>query len=239
MIGLRLVKPDQSGLLRWNSDGLKYIVECWAYTEKEDFQDAFKRKYTARTAPPRTPAEKCMLPVQNLPLEIAEERTMWNRETGLLYSDWKEQYVAEKRLFPVAANERCSEYCRGLQWVLDYYTGQRPVDQEWMYPWTYPPLWSELEAFLETYPLCQPPAPQGHTIQPQEQLTLVLPLESWSLVRNPVLKAVPENAPHFWPLLTTFHTLGKRFMWECPPNIPIMTYRRLLALVKRTVAQGV
>ena len=64
-------------------------------------------------------------------------------------------------------------------------------------------------------------------LKAQEQLTLVLPLESWWLIRDPALKGVPERLPHFWPAEFGFSTLGKRWLWECPPEIPILVPRRL------------
>jgi 5'-3' exonuclease len=128
--------------------------------------------------------------------------------------------------------ERCCEYLRGLQWALDYYLGQREVSREWVYSLTYPPMWSDLAEFLQTFPLPEPPISKRAGIQAEEQLTLVLPLESWNLIRNPVLKSVPSRAPHFWPKNFTFSTLGKRWMWECHPNIPIPTIHRLLAIIQ-------
>ena len=244
--GVALVSQELAGgekkqFWRWNPVALKKILEFWGSTEEADLEHAFKRKFAMRTHPPKTQAERVMLPLQNLPLESGEEGRMWNRATGKLYPDWRAQYSIEKReraLTSVEIEERCSEYFKGLQWVLDYYTGQRPISEEWMFPWTYPPLWTDLRVFLEGNSLPEVLGALGSSrIQPQEQLTLVLPLESWSLIRNPVLKAVPAAAPHFWPRSFTFTTLGKRWMWECPPDIPILTLRRLLALTtsKRTV----
>jgi len=236
---LTLVSTDLEGgkgLWRWNPVALKKVFELWGTTEEEDLEHAFKKKYMMRTYPPKSEAERCMLSVQNFPLESAEESRMWNRGTGKLHSDWQVRYSMEKRsrgLTSVEIQERCSEYCGGLQWALDYYTGQRPVSGEWMFPWTYPPLWSNLRIFLERNTMPEITAVAGRQIQPQEQLTLVLPLESWSLIRNPVLKAVPAAAPHFWPRTFTFTTLGKRWMWECPPDIPILTLRRLLAFTRK------
>ena len=235
-----LIVMDSAGVYRWNIAALRRIFQTWSEVQEEDLEHAFKRKYTMRTYPPRTEKERQMLPVENFPLEAAEEQTMWNRQTGKLENDWKERYYMEKGdrfLTSCEIQEHCSEYCRGLQWALDYYLGQREVSQEWVYPWTYPPMWSELLGFLGGS-LPEPPLSQGLVIQPQEQLSLVLPLESWSLIRNPVLKSVPNQAPQFWPRTFTFSTLGKRWMWECPPRIPIMSIRRLLSLThNRTVTE--
>jgi len=226
-----LVSQGPSLLWQWNHAALSRVFEAWTKTEEEDIEHAFKQKYTMRGPPPRSPAEQCMLPVQNFPLEDAQERTMWNRQTGKLLDTWKEKYYMEMRerpLMPVEIQERCKQYCSGLQWTLDYYCGQAPVDQEWMYPWTYAPLWSDLHGFLLKCELPEAPQPKDIQIKPQEQLTIVLPLESFHLIRRAELRAIPQKIPHFWPKTFGFTTLGKRWMWECPPTIPILTIRRLL-----------
>ena len=234
--GRRLLERGADGLWRWSHGALSQIFETWSGTEEADIEHAFKRKYSMRPMPAKTLAEQCMLPIQNLPLDYAEESRMWNRDTGKLYADWRVRYSAERELTIVEIGERCAEYCRGLQWALDYYTGQAPISQEWMYPWTYPPLWSELHAYLSAAPLPGAPKPGIKSLQPQEQLTLVLPLESWTLIREPGLRAVPTMIPHFWPKTFAFTTLGKRWLWECPPVIPILTIARLASVYKRAIA---
>ena len=79
--------------------------------------------------------------------------------------------------------------------------------------------------------LPSPPILLEIPLQPQEQLSIVLPLESWSLIRNPRLRGIPALAPAFWPRKFEFMSLGKRMMWECPPRIPILTPARLRALL--------
>lgn len=228
-----LVNDDGDGLWKWNKEALLKVLGWWAATECEDIEHSFQKKYKMRPQPPRSHAEQCLLPLQNLPIELAEESRIWSRQTGKLSADWKTGYYMEKRartLMPVEIEERCVEYLRGLQWNIDYYTGQRPVSGQWMYPWTYSVLWSDLYATLAGMDLPQPPTveqEQEQPLQPQEQLALVLPLESWWLIRDPILKAVPNKIPHFWPDRFGFSTLGKRWMWECPPEIPILIPNRL------------
>lgn len=226
------------GLWKWNRDALLSIIEPWALTECADIEHSFVKKYKMRPQPAKTQAEQCMLPLQNLPIELAEESRIWSRQTGLLMPDWKAGYYREKRgrtLTSVEIEEKCLQYLKGLQWNIDYYCGQRPVSGVWMYPWTYSPMWSDIHSVLlnsETMPLA-PAVDIEDALQPQEQLTLVLPLESWWLIRNPVLKAVPSQIPHFWPSRFEFSTVGKRWLWECPPEIPILVPSRLRSLIKQ------
>ena len=151
--------------------------------------------------------------------------------------NWKDGYYMEKRerfLTSMEINERCLEYLKGLQWNIDYYTGQRPISKVWMYPWTYSPLWSDIHDCLErTREMPLPPQTDStFVLKPQEQLTLVLPRRSWSLIRDPILRTVPNKIPHFWPDEFTFSTIGKRWLWECPPEIPILNPERLRAATR-------
>ena len=230
---LPLLVMDVDGFWTWSLEALKLIVESWAATEREDVEHSFQKKYKMRPQPPKTHAEQCMLPVQNLPIELAEESRIWCRATGRLADDWVAGYYREKRgrnLTPEEIRERCVEYLRGLQWNIDYYTGQRRVSGEWMYPWTYAPTWSDIWLALRadaTAFMAPPPIENDRPLQSQEQLALVLPLESWWLIRDPALKGVPARLPHFWPGQFGFSSVGKRWLWECPPEIPIMVPSRL------------
>jgi 5'-3' exonuclease len=231
--GLRLTRVDPESGLVVNVAGLRHIVRTWATAEDEDMLRGIQRKYKMRQPPARSEAERAMMGVQNLPLEWAAENCLWSPERGVLHEDWRDRYYAESA--PAALEDiraRCEEWCKGLQWILDYYTGQRPVSRTWFYPWSHPPLWADLGVFLEKGfgdRLTMPPE-TGNPVQPQEQLTIVLPMESWGLIRDARLRAVAAHMPAFWPKKFEFESLGKRWMWECEPRIPILTPARLRAV---------
>lgn len=229
-IGETLIHKRESGLV-WNKKALQYILTKWASTEEEDITHTFKQKHKGRGPPPRTENERKLLPVTNLPLVWADENRLCDEQ--VLHEGWKDHYYMEddSNLTRSDITERCVKYCEGLQWILDYYTGQSEVSREWMYPWTYPPLWSDLLQYVQgIHVLPVPPVQQERHLQPQEQLTLVLPLESFYLIRENRLKTIPSKLPHFWPSKFDFHSLGKRQLWECPPRIPILTPARLFSL---------
>ena len=215
--------------------GLLRILTSWSLTEDEDIRHTFQRKTQVRMGAPRTETERLMLPVQNLPLEWAEELALWNPVTRKLYPDWQERYGmngSDVPLTPEDIEQRAIRYVEGLQWILDYYTGQRPVSAEWHYPWNLPPLWLQIAAAILAYPPGQLPIPPSAEtdpapLKPQEQLSMVLPLESWWLVRDISLRTAPERLRAFWPKRFGFHSLGRRFLWECEPKLPCLTARRL------------
>lgn len=229
-----LTEWDARGHVTVNREALQVILERWASLEEESIKTAFKNKYK-RKLYPRTPAEQVMMPVQNLPLEWAAEKGMWNRSTGGLEEDWREAYYSYRTPFTVTDGDvrgRCLEWCRGLQWILDYYTGQAPVDREWMFAWSYPPLWRDLAITVESLDTLPSVSSDARLpLKPQEQLALVLPRESWWLIRDSGLVGLPSKAPVFWPSSFEFVSLGRRQLWECEPAIPILTPGRLRALV--------
>lgn len=237
--GDTLLYEDQAyGIWKWNRGALLRILGEWAATEKEDIEHTFQKKYKMRPQPPRSHADQCLAPLENMPIEVAEEARLWSRSTGVLLPEWKCAYYMEKRgrtLTATEIREKCVEYLRGLQWNIDYYTGQMPVSNEWMYPWTYAPLWSDLYATVASMDAGLPSVMMvdARPLQPQEQLSLVLPLESWWLIRDSRLKAVPTKIPHFWPATFGFSTLGKRWLWECPAEIPILVPKRLFLVTEQ------
>jgi 5'-3' exonuclease len=71
------------------------------------------------------------------------------------------------------------------------------------------------ELFVGTMPNLEP-------IKPQEQLALVLPLQSYMLVRDKTLKRLPIEKPQYWPSSFELFTAGHKQMWECEAVIPII-----------------
>ncbi len=188
----------------------------------------FADKYKGRGPPPRNEREKAMASVQNLPLEWAEEVAIYQRSSHGLVEGWEDIY-RDKWLRGAGVEQTCSEYMRGLQWILDYYLG-RPVSYMWYFPWNVPPLWRDVVKALEVVGAIAPPLVTS-PVAPAEQLAMVLPEGSWRLVQDARLRRLPSLAPHFWPATFGFFSVGKRFMWECEAEVPILTIHRLKSLL--------
>ena len=159
---------------------------------------------------------------EGLPLKWDAEAVLMNGK--VLKEGWKEEYW---RILSANYDVEhvCGEYVKGFQWIIDYYTG-KPVNSSWMFPAWIPPLWSDLAAFLEVERTveisadCQEPTPQ-------EQLAMVLPLESWGLIRDSVLRRLPALMPQMWPRKFGFVSLGRKWLWECEAKIPVLMVGRL------------
>jgi 5'-3' exonuclease len=224
--GERLVEPDGSVRPR----GVSKLLKRWAVTEETWIAENFDHKYKARPMPPRNERDRLMAQVERLPLEWKAESAIWKAESGLI-SGWEEVYK-QKWLHGAGAEQVVGEYLRGLQWIIDYYLG-RPVSYSWYFPWNVPPLWKDVVANLEVDRDITAP-PETKPVAPQEQLAMVLPMDSWWLLREPRLRSLPARLPAYWPRQFGFFSVGRRWLWECEAQLPILTPERLdVALGRR------
>jgi 5'-3' exoribonuclease 2 len=176
----------------------------------------------------------------NWPLFHIEEEVLIDKSLRktTLYPHWKELYLT--RFFKGyhydinTIQMICKEYLHGIQWIWAYYTGG-DVCYNWYYPHSLPPLWEWIRDYLHkvnTMPLLSPVALRAADIRPVEQLSIVLPLESWSLIPPCLERTLPKVAPHFFPTSFSFESVGKRFFWECESLIPLPTIMELKRLMR-------
>ena len=66
---------------------------------------------------------------------------------------------------------------------------------------------------------------------------MVLPLESWGLIRNTDLKRLPLLAPQYWPVEFGFQSAGRKWLWECEAILPSLTADRLREILEREKQQ--
>jgi len=211
---------------------LKGIAGRWATDENERMLAMIMSKQEqARRGLGKKYAEE---PLEGLPLE-------WNVEAALLVSGnvlsekWRDVYwgwMNPSLGHSYAFTDRqtvCAEYFKGFQWVLDYYTGL-PINTSWMFPYWIPPLWSDLSrSVCDEIPAISETSTEP---TPQEQLTMVLPLQSWGLIRDPHLRRLPAIAPQMWPLSFSFFSAGRKWLWECEALVPVLTAARVRHLLK-------
>lgn len=156
------------------------------------------------------------------PLRLCDELALIDR--GKLRADWSAVYY-DRYLGINSGGELdhvCDRYVYGLQWICKYYSGSA-IDQKWYFHWYLPPLWSDLAAWLEDGDLFVGDMPNLEPIKPQEQLSLVLPLQSYMLVRDKILRRLPAEMPQYWPSTFELFTAGHKQMWECEAVIPIIS----------------
>jgi len=215
-----LISMDSDGVIRPNPSGLKYFAFWMSRQEERLIVTTIRKKMSARLGE---------VEADNLPLREQAEKPMIQLSNGdqvVLRKDWHSTYCklalgedsVEKR------KSRASDFWKGWCWILDYYQGRR-VDLEWVYPEGYPPSWSDLVTFFQ---LPLPDSwPQNELLRPKEQLALVLPMSSWSLLLNTEFRTLPAKLPQYWPNAFGYETFAKRFGWECEPMIPMLSPGRL------------
>ena len=210
--GTSLVCPDT---LELREDGLLRLLRMFASQEETHiahalFQKQRQARYVDRSLP---------LGDKDWPLTQNEEAFLL-RGKDTLVPGWQELY--RTTFFPGQEVSRiCSEYLYGIQWNWAYYTGRyEEVCFNWYYPFTLPPLWTWMSD--QTCPSFPGTVQVRVTdIRPVEQLAAVLPLESWGLIPPCAERSLPLLAPYWFPSSFSFHSVGKRFFWECEAMIPI------------------
>lgn len=213
---------QEEGLWKMNYSAVATLLRGWASAEEDKLTHSFKKKIQMRGHAVASEKSLETLPLEN-PVEFAVlfvENKVWQLKRG-----WQDVY-RKQWLFCKDSSDLdkcCREYLIGLQWVLDYYTGQRQVDMTWYYPRLIPPLWCDLTRYVESHSIPEPQISTGKPIQPEEQLAMVLPLQSWHhLPQKSPLRSLPSLYPQFWPEEFSFFTAGRIRLWECEPLLPIL-----------------
>lgn len=226
-----------SGTGKWRIEGLRACFAWLARREEEWVQLAASAKLKQRFQRTRgnTPQEHTADEWNKTPLRACEEMALVGIG-GKLRPDWRRVYY-DRWLGINTADEIdkvCEEYCRGLTWILDYYKGGAPaVDNTWHFAWYIPPLWGSLASWATratSLPTAGPLEGYG-PLKPQEQLALVLPIASYWLIRDRVLRRLPSIAPELWPKKFELFMAGRKQLWECEALIPLLTPQRLRVLL--------
>lgn len=226
--------------LSWSRDGLLACLE-WLEEREHGAMETHcalkvaKRYQPARGATPqevaydewmKTPLRQC----EDLALVAVVRKDESNKTVCTLKQNWRTVYY--RHWFGNGFEEDssrqtvCVEYLRGLDWIVKYYMGC-PVATKWCFPWLLPPLWTDLATTVRKDGFAYAPAPYGPTVEPQEQLAMVLPLASWWLIRDATLKEIPKAAPQYWPQTFGLFYAGRTLLWEAEAKIPLLTHERL------------
>jgi 5'-3' exonuclease len=215
--GISLV-DDTSEL---SMEGLKWLFTALSVKESEQIETYLGKK--------RALGYGVNVPCghNDWPLMQQEEQVLLNGRG--LDPAWKSSYLS--LLKHDSIETVCEEYLRGIQWNWAYYTG-KPVCFNWYYSFSLPPLWEWLR---DCHSLSNSPSNTilylASDIRPVEQLALVLPLESWSLIPPCPEKKFPLLAPQFYPSEFTFDSVGKRFFWECEAMIPMPSIKEMKEII--------
>jgi len=228
-----------SKTLQISHEDLKILFTVLSVSEETRIQKYIhKKQILARNINGNNEGVKIKLGDNNWPLSHIEEDVLVNGK--MLQSTWKETYLTHffngftfnKR----AINRVCKEYLYGIQWIWAYYSGvYEDVCFNWFYAFNLPPLWIWLKDYLSELMLPEFPEKvllRATDIRPVEQLVLVLPLESWSLIPPCREKRLPQLAPQFYPSTFSFESVGKRYFWECESMIPLPSILEVKEIIR-------
>ena len=228
------IDPDT---LQISYEGIKTLFTILSGTEEARIQKYIHKKQIQQSR--NNEGTEIKLGNNNWPLSHIEENVLVNGQ--MLQQSWKETYLTHffnGFTFNNRAIHRvCKDYLYGIQWIWAYYTGvYENVCFNWFYPFNLPPLWIWLKDYLNEF-VIMPEFPEkvlvrAADIRPVEQLVLVLPLESWSLIPPCVEKRLPELAPQFYPSTFSFESVGKRYFWECESMIPLPSILEVKEIIR-------
>lgn len=228
------IEQKADGSFQWKSRALIECIKYFSENEERWIEANCNHKLKMRRSPAKgeTSLEIALDEWNKMPLRVADELAILEKsENGWKLSEfWKSVY--NERWLKTNPATAGIQYLKGLDWILQYYTGNA-VNTEWCYPWFVPPLWSDLLAEIQSSEnLVRAPDLNEKYLKPQEQLALVLPLQSWWLIRDKNLKTLPRLLPQLWPNKFELFTAGRSMTWECEAQIPLFFPERLHYYIK-------
>lgn len=220
-----IILKNALGEWSYNILALRQLFEVLASTEETDFLRNIRKKIESRVGASHAKnAEERALGIHN------DAPVIWGHEhifiepsnTGVvLRTQWRELYD-EHALQKASVPFVIEKYLESLSWTLAYYSGL-DVDFDWYYPQFLPPRFESILHALRTYPSLNPPLKQSSylPLQPLEQLCMVLPVSSFHLL-PPEYQTMPDRHMYAWPESWGVFSIGRRYLWECEPLIPIV-----------------
>ena len=222
-----VIKADD--VWEYNVDTLKVFLEDLAQAEPRLILRNTKKKLEARIGftASKEPEDQALARYNDSPVLWAAESILVERKLHegdekaklVLKPDWTEAYD-KYALWGSDPKEAAESYLQSLAWTLAYYSGTA-MDTQWYYPWLLPPRMDTVLALLNTKEALHIPRTQHTPLKPLEQLAMVLPESSFHLL-PPEYAKLPKMYPYAWPVSWPVFSLGRRFLWECEPLIPLV-----------------
>ncbi len=211
---------------------LVQLLEILASHEERWILRGIRRKLEARTGVGKDAEAQAMARMNDRPVEwgaekvLVEQKRVEGQEKPCWFfrPAWRSLYSLHA-LEGSSVEDASREYLRALCWTLRYYLGGY-VDMNWYYPWHLPPLLGDLVRYLKVHPeSLTAPTSTSLPLKPVEQLAMVLPRTSFGLL--PHHQGLPDRYPWAWPTTWSNYSLGRRFLWECEPLIPLIQVEQI------------
>lgn len=213
---------------------LTAIINAWAATEDKDLLVAAQGAARAATRPPGK-SSAADSPAETAVREWSAQPARWAALTRLLVTDNRPD--ERRRAIYAAWHPGTAEnYCAGLAWVWDYYSG-RAVDQAWVFEEHLPPLWRDIAEWLiterEREIVSAPPIVHPEPLPEWKHLLAVLPMDSIRRLLPLEKHTLAQTHPWYWPTRWSLFDVGRTQMWECEAVIPLIPERLLRTAAKK------
>ena len=144
---IKLVSEELYPKIIWND--LRIFVEALAKSEVSEFKSNYSEKIKQRQVFSNFSNEEKLvnLPSLDCTLELCINpfTDKWN------VSYYKHLFDIDINIDSKSLSKICLNYMEGLEWVLNYYTGNIKVDWSWCYRYLYPPLLQDLVKYVPFY----------------------------------------------------------------------------------------
>lgn len=126
----------------------------------------------------------------------------------------------------------CTEYFKGLLFVLRYYIDEIP-DWYWFYPFHYAPFFMDMYECIDDFD-AEMTFEKNSPLSPFEQLLAVLPIDSSKILPEACRTLVADDSPiiDFYPIKFEIDLEGKHQEWEGHPILPFIDVKRLRSAYK-------
>ncbi len=207
-----------------------------AATEERDIATTIAKKKKARpTFKGDTATDALKARINDRPLEWFDsaDGRLWNGEMRV---GWKATYAQVGFGAPKGAEgyyhaAAARQYLESVQWTFDYYVRGVVADWDWHYEFAAAPLFTEVMKVSSEAP-GRIVAALNDAPSPLEQLSIVLPPESYHLIVPCPERQFLALRPEYFGAWSYFH-LGKRNFWECEAHVPMPTIRLLRSLMRK------
>ena len=236
-----LVQVEDKGRATYRMETLRLLVDRLAAEEEAQILLYSRKKLTARGGMGSTELDRALAQYQDQPLEWKAEEALVSRVVKTntntnnrgprfqMRPEWASRYD-ELALEGTGPHVASAVYCEALGWTLAYYSGA-PVDSEWQYPWSLPPRFASIQSHLRTLTAIPIPSTARPSLTPRQQLAMVLPASSYPLLPAEY-KAICSRNPWAFPVAWPVQSLGRRYLWECEPILPIVVPSQIRAWIE-------
>jgi 5'-3' exonuclease len=228
----------------YESDALATLLEILAAEEERWLLKGVRSKLDARVgASAAKDAEaRALAALNDRPVVWGAEKVLADakmvegaeKPVWFLRPGWQSLYY-QHGLGGASVGDVVAAYRAALAWTLAYYFGA-PVDPDLYFPWLLPPLFGDVAVALRAEPVAPKISETSEGfLRPIEQLAMVLPTTSFHLLPRE-LQDLPQAHSWAWPVAWSSYSMGRRFLWECEPQIPLIQPIQIRRWVRTAMA---